>query len=115
MSVRTLYTPYKGRLKRVEEKIADLEASSKPYAAGTNTSEAQRKKEAIALLRLDKAPSVGWSVVTEIGFAGWVLSALGLALAINLKQKDKRGRRAFMWGLFLTFFLALWLVGMVNA
>lgn len=141
LGVRSFYTPYRGWLKRVNARIATIEGSTKPYSvedgaayqkksAGQGhtgkeypsaqkeedgASIAQREKEASALLAEDKAPSVGWSAATEIGFVGWVLCAVGLALAMSKGARIGRERRAFTWGVLLTLFFALWLVSMANA
>ncbi len=113
-SIRSFYTPYSGWLARLNDKIATIEASIETYSK-EDTSPAERKKAALARLEIDRGPSVGWSLVTEIGFVGWVLCAVGLAFAVNTVLKDGNGRRPLTWGLLLTLFFVLWLVGMANA
>ena len=113
-SIRSFYTPYSGWLARLNDKIATIEASIETYSK-EDTSPAERKKAALTRLEIDRGPSVGWSVVTEIGFVGWVLCAVGLAFAVNTVLKGRNSRRPLTWGLLLTLFFVLWLVGMANA
>jgi tetratricopeptide (TPR) repeat protein len=113
--VRSFYTPYRGWLERANDRIAALEAALKPYPEVESSSFAERKEEALAMLELDRAPSVGWSLITEAGFVGWVLCAIGLALSMNSGSRVNKRRTAFFWGLLLTLSFAFWLVGMAHA
>lgn len=119
---RSFYTPYRGWLLRVNEKIADMEASleqtsrlSTEAGPEKGVSLEESRRAALDRLNMDHAPSVGWSIVTEVGFVGWVFCAAFLALTMNIGAGDERKRKALKWGLLLTVFFAFWLTGMALA
>ena len=59
--------------------------------------------------------NTGWSIVSQIGFWGWVLGSVGFILTVFPHRGSFRGREAFRWGLPLLLFYAVWVVGMLNA
>lgn len=114
---RSLYIPYRGWSRRINLRIAALEASTEPadVERGDGASFEERKRESLERLKLDRAPSVSWSVIAAGGFMGWVISAIFLALSMNLGGVDVRMKKSLVWGLLFTVCFAFWLVGMARA
>jgi hypothetical protein len=59
--------------------------------------------------------NTAWSIVSQIGFWGWVLGSVGFILAVFPHRGSVRGTEAFRWGLPLLLFYAVWVVGMLYA
>jgi hypothetical protein len=58
---------------------------------------------------------VGWSIVLEIGFWGWVSGVL-LFIMIGFGEGNRVIlKRGLFLGGWIVFFYALWIVGMMNA
>jgi len=57
-------------------------------------------------------PHLGWSVLVEIGFLGWVGAAVGLIWHVVDEQGNFARRQGILWGGLLTIFFALWLISM---
>ena len=60
-------------------------------------------------------PSVFWSIVLEIGFFGWVGSALLFIFQAIDENERLVKRKAILWGTLLIVSYGLWVVGLVNA
>ncbi len=115
-ATRSFYTPGQEWIDRSDQKIASLMAQEPPYSeADKKKTIEQRTEEALTILKRPQRPNVGWSIVLEIGFWGWVSGAL-LFIMIGFGEGNrvilKRG--LFLGGL-IVFFYALWIVGMMNA
>jgi len=114
--VRSFYTPRMEWIERANERIAALWTAGGPYSAGEKTlSPAARKEAYLKALRKDWAPKVGWAAVTELGFFGWVGSALGFIFSFLKAGGGLARRRALFWGGCTIGFYGLWIMGMVRA
>ena len=91
-AVRSFYTPGKDWINRCDDKIADLNVKSliKDGSLKPEDAQAERAKH-MMVLKTDRAPSVFWSVLAEIGFFGWAGSALFTALR-GVHQEEDTGR-----------------------
>ena len=56
-----------------------------------------------------------WAAVVEIGFLGWVGSAVGFIFRALDKDGKFIGRKALFWGSTLAIFYTLWIIGMLSA
>jgi hypothetical protein len=59
--------------------------------------------------------SVTWSVVSQIGFWGWVLATVGFIFRAMPARDTFRGRAAVCWGGGVVVFYVVWVIGMLNA
>jgi hypothetical protein len=56
-----------------------------------------------------------WSIVTIIGLAGWVTSAIVFLFRAFPGRSLFEAREARIWGAAVLVFYAVWIVGMLNA
>ena len=56
-----------------------------------------------------------WAAVVEIGFLGWVGSAVGFIFRALDRDGKFIGRKALFWGISLAVFYTLWIIGMLSA
>jgi hypothetical protein len=55
-----------------------------------------------------------WGVVCEIGFWGWISSAIGLTLTAFPSGSVFDAERARWWGIPLVILYLIWIAGMLN-
>jgi hypothetical protein len=114
--VRSFYTPYKEWIERANERIASIWADQEPVSAEEKKiTPPVRKERYSAALKKDWAPKGGWSVATEVGFFGWVISALVFIFTFLRKGGGLARGKALFWGGCILVFYALWVIGMVRA
>lgn len=115
-AVRSFYTPYREWISRCDEKIATLSAGKIAQTqAGKERPFEDIRAESLRLLKKDHAPSVGWAILAEVGFFGWVGSAIGLIFRAYRDAGRLKGRAALRWGLAIIVFYALWTLGLSRA
>ena len=113
-AARTLGTPGKDWIARCDQKIVAV-ASEDPDLIARMPDPKARQDEVAKSLKKNSAPDAAWSLAVEVGFFGWVGSALGfIFFGYGSKGEWKRGRAAF-WGLLLFCFYALWIAGLIRA
>lgn len=54
---------------------------------------------------------MGWSVLVEIGFLGWVEATGSLIWYVVDEQGNFAPRQGLLWGSSLAIFFALWVIG----
>ncbi|MDA8169843.1 MAG: hypothetical protein M0Z59_09155 [Nitrospiraceae bacterium] len=115
-AVRSFYTPGKDWINRCDDKIADLNVKSliKDGSLKPEDAQAERAKH-MMVLKTDRAPSVFWSVLAEIGFFGWAGSALFTALRGFEKTGRLRKRPALYGVLSFAAFAVIWAVSLLRA
>jgi len=115
-AARSFYTPGKEWIDRSDQKIASLMAQEPPYSeADKRKTVEQRAEEALAILKRPQKPNVGWSIILEIGFWGWVSGVL-LFIMIGFGAENRViPKRGLLLGGLILFFYTLWIVGMMNA
>lgn len=113
---RSFYTPGKKWIERCDSKIADLntrmlliEGSIKPDQV------ALEMQKQLQVLRDNRAPSVFWSFMAELGFIGWAGSALLLALEGFEKTGRIKKRTAIFWALCFLSCALIWAVSLLRA
>jgi hypothetical protein len=113
---RSFYTPGKDWIAKCDDKIAGLnvkmlinEGSLKPEEA-----DAEREKF-LYVMKVNRAPSVGWSIGAEVGFIGWVVSIVFLIFK-GFDNNGKPKTKFIVYG-FSSFILtfALWVVSLLRA
>jgi len=115
-AVRSFYTPYPEWIARCDEKIATLSASKIAQTeAGKKRPFEEIRAESLRLLKKDHAPSVGWAILAEVGFFGWVGCAIGFIFRAYRDAGRLKGRAALRWGLAIIVFYALWALGLSRA
>jgi hypothetical protein len=115
-AVQSFYIPYQSWIPKSEERIAPLLAKTKAGAeAGTEQGEdklAQDTARFAMQLQRHVGPHLGWSVLVEVGFLGWVGATVGLIWYVVDEHGHFAPRQGVLWGSLLAVFFALWLVGM---
>jgi hypothetical protein len=56
-----------------------------------------------------------WAAVVEIGFVGWVGSAVGFIFRAMDKNAKFIGKKALFWGSLILVFYIIWIIGSLNA
>ena len=115
-SVRSFYTPHADWIERCDDRIASILAQEQ--ATGSSNKGATpggRKNEILKILSTQTEPDVFWSVLLEIGFWGWIGCSIAFIFRAFSGLKGFNVREALGWGIFVIFFYALWIVGMLKA
>jgi hypothetical protein len=106
--------PGKKWIERCDKKIDDLMVYEKGEDQKGDASTSER-----AVFRNEKSrpPSIFWSIVTVVGFLGWVGTVIGFIM-FPLRRKQRARSPAysiFMWTALTVIFFSLWVLGMMNA
>ena len=114
-ATQSLYVPYDEWIPKCESKIAELmvvadrqqghEQKSDKFNAAYYKSQFQRKRGA----------HIGWSVVVEVGFFGWVIAVIGLIWRIRDQEGIWSPRQGILWGSGAVICFAVWIIGMIFA
>jgi hypothetical protein len=113
-STRSLFTPGGKWINLCNEKIAHWMASKPDLINKTPLSFGSRKNRFLKNLQADRPPSTFGSILTEIGFFGWITCAtLFLIKAITLTAGLKP-RLAIIYSTAFLLFYAIWILGMFN-
>jgi hypothetical protein len=109
---RSFYTPRQDWIKKCDAKINELmeiEPTNREMLRGPASPDKSipTSQEATSL-------STPWSIIVEIGFLGWIGSAIGLLLFACKGEREARflTSQAIAWG---PLTLTLWLIGMIKA
>jgi len=111
-AVQSFYGPYQSWIPKSEERIAPLLAKTK---AGTEQDAAKLAQDTARFamqLQRHVGPHLGWSVLVEIGFLGWVGMTVGLIWYVVDEQGHFARRQGLLWGSGLALCFALWLIAM---
>jgi hypothetical protein len=115
-AVQSFYIPYQSWIPKSEERIAPLLAQTKAGAGvGAEPGEdklAQDTARFAMQLQRHVGPHLGWSVLVEVGFLGWVGAAIGLIWYVMDEQGHFAPRQGILWGSFLAVFFVLWVISM---
>ncbi|MDE0848036.1 MAG: hypothetical protein OSA44_04415 [Nitrospinaceae bacterium] len=113
-SVRSIYTPGKKWIHLCNEKIAHLmafiESQERP---GITFSE--KKSEYMDLMETDRPPFTFPSIMSAIGFFGWVSSILLFIFKALSRQGHLKKRPAILFVSTFLLFYNIWIWGMFNA
>src|SRR5882672_11217838 len=77
-AVQSFYVPYQNWIPKSEERIAPLLAKTKAGEEPKEDKLAQDTARFTMQLQRHVGPHLGWSILLEIGFLGWVGATIGL-------------------------------------
>lgn len=115
LATRSFYVPFEERLEPANRRIAALMARVEGAEADPGKTEAEREQWHYELLERDDAPSVFWSLVALLGFAGWLGG--GFLFAFRGVTADDRldARPAAASGVLVAVGLVVWMLGLYYA
>lgn len=113
---RSLYTPGRGWINRCDEKIAALNIKILGEEGTIRAEDAEPwKRRYTALLKEDRAPALLWAVLSVLGFAGWVSSAIYIIFKGFTGDALIRGRYMLYGVISFALTFALWVVSLLKA
>jgi hypothetical protein len=111
-AVQSVYIPYQSWIPKSEERIAPLLAKTKA-GEEPNADKLQQDTARFAMqLQRHVGPHLGWSILVEIGFLGWVGATIGLIWFVVDEAGNFARRQRLLWGSLMAVCFALWLIGM---
>jgi hypothetical protein len=111
-AVQSFYIPYQSWITKSEERIAPLLARTKA-GEEPNTDKLQQDTARFAMqLQRHMGPHLGWSILVEMGFLGWVGATVGLIWYVVDEAGNFARRQGLLWGSLMAICFALWLIGM---
>jgi hypothetical protein len=111
-AVQSFYVPYQSWIPKSEERIAPLLAKTKAGEERKEDKLAQDTARFTMQLQRHVGPHLGWSLLLEIGFLGWVGATIGLIWYVVDEAGNLVRRQGILWGSLMAVFFALWLIGM---
>jgi hypothetical protein len=111
-AVQSFYVPYQSWIPKSEERIAPLLAKTKTGTENQEERLAQDTARFAIQLQRYVGPQLGWSILVEIGFLGWIGATLGLIWYVVDADGNFAQRRGLLWGSLLAAFFALWVISM---
>lgn len=115
LATRSFFTPQSHRLDRTNRRIAELMASIEGGAVAPDQTDDQRRQWHYELLSRDESPSVPWSIIALLGFAGWIGGAVFFALRGVTPDDKLVARNAAYAGAMVAGGLVIWMLGLYNA
>jgi hypothetical protein len=111
-AVQSFYIPYQSWIPKTEERIAPLLAKTKAGEEPNADKLAQDTARFAMQLQRHVGPHLGWSILVEIGFLGWVGATVGLIWYVVDEAGNFARRQGLLWGSLMAVCVALWLIGM---
>ena len=111
-AVQSFYIPYQSWIPKSEERIAPLLAKTKAGEEPNAAKLAQDTARFAMQLQRHVGPHLGWSMLVEISFLGWVGATVGLIWYVVDEAGHFARRQGLLWGSLIAAFFALWLIGM---
>jgi hypothetical protein len=111
-AVESFYIPYQSWIPKTEERIAPLLAKAKAGEEPNADKLAQNTARFAMQLKRHVGPHVGWSILVEVGFLGWVGATIGLIWYAVDEAGHFARRQGALWGSLIALFFALWLLSM---
>jgi hypothetical protein len=111
-AVQSLYIPYQSWIPKSEERIAPLLAKTKAGEEPNADKLPQDTARFAMQLQRHVGPHLGWSILVEIGFLGWVGATVGLIWYVVDEAGNFARRQGLLWGSLMAVCVALWLIGM---
>jgi len=114
-AARSFYTPGKNWINKCDLKINELMLLERNQKEMQDAPTQQDKP--IRAGQKSTTPSTLWSIIVEIGFLGWIGSAIGFVLFACKGEGEARfvTSKAIVWGTLALIFFTLWVVGMMKA
>lgn len=111
-AVQSFYIPYQSWIPKSEARIAPLLAKTKAGEEHNEDQLAQDTARFAMQLQRHVGPHLGWSILLEIGFLGWVGATVCLIWYVVDETGNFAQRQGLLWGSLIAIFFALWLIGM---
>jgi len=111
-AVQSFYIPFQSWISTSEERIALLLAKTKAGPEQGEDKLGQDTARFAMQLQRHVGPHLGWAILVEIGFLGWVGATVGLIWHVVDEQGNFARRQGFLWGSLLALFFACWIIGM---
>tara|TARA_B100001123_G_scaffold415889_1_gene516890 strand:+ start:365 stop:1015 length:651 start_codon:yes stop_codon:yes gene_type:complete len=114
-SVRSFYTPGEKWIHLCNDKIAHIMAMN--FFKSREKQEitlAEKKSQYLLLLEAERPPFLFASLMTEIGFLGWVFSAILFIFKALTPEGHFKKRLAILFVSTFLLFYCLWIWGMFN-
>jgi hypothetical protein len=111
-AVQSFYIPYQSWILKSEARIAPLLAKTKAGEEHNEDQLAQDTARFAMQLQRHVGPHLGWSILLEIGFLGWVGATVCLIWYVVDETGNFAQRQGLLWGSLIAVFFALWLIGM---
>jgi hypothetical protein len=111
-AVQSFYIPYQSWIPKSEARIAPLLAKTKAGEEHNEDQLAQDTARFAMQLQRHVGPHLGWSILLEIGFLGWVGATVCLIWYVVDETGNFAQRQGLLWGSLIAVFFALWLIGM---
>lgn len=113
-STRSFFTPGEKWINLCNEKIAHWMASKPDLINKTPLSFESRKNKFLKNLQADRSPYTSWSILTEVGFFGWVACAALFLIKAVTPVAGLKPRPAIIYSTAFLLFYAIWILGMFN-
>jgi hypothetical protein len=113
-STRSFFTPGEKWINLCNEKMAHWMASKPDLINKTPLSFETRKNRFLKTLQADRAPSTFGSILTEVGFFGWVACAALFLIKAITPTAGLKPRPAIIYSTAFFLFYAIWILGMFN-
>jgi hypothetical protein len=114
-AIQSVYLPYRDWIPRVEERLAVLMAKTvKPEGQGTEEL-AHNTARFARLLQRPTPPTLGGSILVELGFLGWVGATLGFIWCTVASSGRWLWRQGLLWGSGIVVCFGVWIIGMLLA
>ena len=111
-TVQSFYIPYQSWIPKSEARIAPLLAKTKAGEEHNEDQLVQGTARFALQLQRHVGPHLGWSILLEVGFLGWVGATIGLIWYVVDEAGNFARRQGLLWGSLIAIFFALWLIGM---
>ena len=114
-AIQSVYSPYKPWIPKSESKIAALMAHTITAAQPNAAKLAQDTAKFLRQLQRPSGPHLGWTIVTEIGFLGWIGATVGFIWRASTPTGGWAWRPSLRWGGSGVVCFTLWIIGMLFA
>jgi hypothetical protein len=114
-AVQSLYLPYRDWMPRIEERIAMLMAKTAQPEGQGGEKLTQNTARITHMLQRNTSPTLGGSILVELGFLGWVGTAMGFIWSACCGHGRRTWQQGVLWGGGIVVFFGVWIVGMLLA
>ncbi|HLG20444.1 MAG TPA: hypothetical protein VI895_11600 [Bdellovibrionota bacterium] len=113
-AIRHIYWPYRERLSRADDRIAELRAEEQ-VRQGKGVGFSRALEQHRKALQTDERPKTLWVLVAQVGFWGWIFAVVGLIFRGFDSEGRMQLRHSISWIGGIVLFFAAWVTGLLNA
>jgi hypothetical protein len=114
-AVQSVYLPYQDWMPRIEERLAVLMAETAQPEGQGGEKLPQNITRFARLLQRESAPTLGGAMLVELGFLGWIGTAVGFIWSTCSRHDRRAWWQGLVWGGGLVVCFGVWIVGMLLA